>query len=330
METFVFNADEIESGLGCLNAKGIKEFTLQDEKILCRKGRLLAFLKDFEKKCPGVFLTLPVDSSVLDIDVCKACSRIFCSLELPLEGESRGKTYLFDKKMFSRRARMLNTLGLTFGFSLTFARLDGDGIRLFFDRLNFALSLYPNHIDFPQIEENPAAQLSAPKNSATFSSQDILRSKDCARAAEIFYSGGRAVPWFLSVLAPLKIAPSKFFEDFAAWLKKNHPNAWKNSAALREEQIQIEKMQLSFLKLKYDEKNKAPLFEVVKNIVSLNGAVSRAYGENQESEVEMTYNPDEILSGAASDVQSFFENSFMELSRVKVFMGNDGVEYRYC
>ena len=28
--------------------------------------------------------------------------------------------------------------------------------------------------------------------------------------------------------------------------------------------------------------------------------------------------------------KTFFENSFMEISRIKVFCGKDGPEYRYC
>ena len=89
-------------------------------------------------------------------------------------------------------------------------------------------------------------------------------------------------------------------------------------------------MQLEFLKFKYEEKNKDQLFEVVSNIVRLNGALSRCFGEGEESIVEMSYNPDEILSGQAMNVQSFFDNAFMEYSRVRVFMGSDGPDFKYC
>ena len=43
-----------------------------------------------------------------------------------------------------------------------------------------------------------------------------------------------------------------------------------------------------------------------------------------------SYNPDEILSGQAMNVQSFFDNAFMEYSRVRVFMGSDGPDFKYC
>ena len=154
--------------------------------------------------------------------------------------------------------------------------------------------------------------------------------RDTAFAVSTFYSFGRAVTWFLAVLAPLKMSPSKFFQDFSEWQKINNCailNDWNPSGA---KHIEIEKMQLSFLKFKYEEKNKLHLFAVVQNVVRLNGAISRCYGEGEESKIELGYNPDEILSGAAMDIQKFFENSFIENSTVKIFMGDDGVDWRYC
>lgn len=317
----------MESSLASFAERGITEFTLQDEAILSHKGKLLHFLQVFREKAGSVFLTLPVRAELLDMDVCKACAELYCTLEIPLEGTSKGNSYLFDKKFYSRRAQMLNTMGLVFGFDMNFASTAGDSVKNFRDRLDFALSLYPNHIDFPQLE---SAAENAPKPSATFSTQDIKMAKECAHAVSTFYSYGRAVTWFLAVLAPLKMSAAKFFQDFAEWQNLNNcglSSSWKPSEAKHAE---IEKMQLSFLKFKYEEKNKPQFFEVVSNVVRLNGALSRCYGEGEESHVELQYNPDELLSGAAMDIPSFFENAFIENSTVKVFMGEEDVEYRYC
>lgn len=325
-ESYKYKTSELENSLSSFAERGITEFTLQDESILGHKGKLLSFLKAFEKKCPSVLLTLPVKAGVLDMDVCKAAGNLFCTLEIELKGLSKGNTYLFDKKFFSRRAQMLNTLGLVFGFTLDFASDAGDGIKAFFDRLDFAVSLYPNHIDFPQLDggENNA------RPSATYSTQDIKRSEKVACAAECFYTYGRAVTWFLSVLHPLKISASRFFEDFAEWCSLNNYKLNGNWENLKANHKEIEKMQLAFLKFKYEEKHKEQLFEVVSNVVRLNGALSRCYGENEECEVEMSYNPEEILGGGAMNIQGFFDNSFMEYSRVKVFMGKDGPDFKYC
>lgn len=336
-DSFKFNSANLESSLSSFKERGITEFTLQDEAILSHKGKLLHFLQLFREKAGDVFLTLPVSASVLDMDVCKACSELYCTLEIPLEGISKGVSYLFDKKFFSRRAQMLNTLGLVFGFDMNFACQTGDSVKAFRDRLDFALSLYPNHIDFPQLEadsisagDKKSSSIKMPKPSATFSTQDIKNCRETAFALSTFYTYGRAVTWFLAVLAPLKMSASKFFLDFAEWQKINNcsmESGWKSEKTGHAE---IEKMQLAFLKFKYEEKNRGELFEVVSNVVRLNGALTRAFGEGEESEVELTYNPDELLSGAAMDIQAFFDNSFIENSTVKVFMGEDGADYHYC
>lgn len=317
---------DFESELKSLSKQGVTEFTLQDPEILGHKGKLLSFLHSFEKAAPDVFLTLPVSAQLLDQDVCKLCSGLYCTLEIPFEGISKNGTYLFDKKFYSRRAQMLNTLGLVFGFDLCFADKGGDSVKLFRDRLDFAVSLYPNHLDFPQLEND----FSEAKPSATFSTQDIRAAKELAFAAETFYSYGRAVTWFLSVLAVLRMPAYKFFQDFAEWQKLNncgYGSGWNIDSSSHKE---VEKMQLNFLRFKFEEKKKPELFEVVSNIVRLNGALSRCYGEGEESEVELSYNPDELLSGGAMDIVSFFENSFMENSCVKVFMGAEGPDYKYC
>ncbi len=326
VKSITFKSSQLEEAVASLSKNGVTEFTLQDPSILTHKGRLLSFLTLFEKKASDVFLTLPVSPDVLDQDVCKLCSNLYCTLEIPLSGNSKNGVYLFDKKFYSRRAQMLNTMGLVFGFDLNFACLAGDSVKSFRDRLDFAISLYPNHIDFPQLETD----FNPPRASATFSTQDIRGVKDVAFACETFYSYGRAVTWFCSVLDALKMSASRFFQDFAEWQKINNcslDSGWKADEASHRE---IEKMQLTFLKFKFDEKKKSELFDVVSNIVRLNGAFSRCYGEGEESEVELSYNPDELLSGGAMDIPSFFENSFIENSRVKVFMGNDGVDFKYC
>ena len=222
-KTFTFNSRQLETSLASFSEKGITEFTLQDSEILRHKGRLLKFLQAVRKNAPDLFVTLPVDAKILDMDICKACAELNCSLDIALDGENKGGNFLFDKKFFARRAQMLNTLGLVFGFDLSFAFHEGDKLKSFFDRLNFSVSLYPNHIDFPQIE----AELSDRKKfeakpTAAFSTQDIRRSENIARSASVFYSYGRAVTWFLAVLAPLKIEPVKFFEDFFEWQKLNN------------------------------------------------------------------------------------------------------------
>ena len=65
------------------------------------------------------------------------------------------------------------------------------------------MTLYPNHIDFPQLEKGfPFKEICT----GTYSSQEIDYSKKLAVSAKIFYTKGRAVPWFNVVLNALKFS----------------------------------------------------------------------------------------------------------------------------
>ncbi len=325
-ESYKYKTSELEASLSTFEEKGVTEFTLQDQTILGHKGKLLSFLKSFSQKCPQVLLTLPVDPQVLDMDICKAVAGLYCTLEIPLKGISKDRNYLFDKKFYNRRAQMLNTMGLLFGFSMDFCTQAGDGVRLFMERLDFALSLYPNHLDFPQLDRCPDSV----KSTSAYSTQDVKRSFKIASGAECFYTYGRAVTWFLSVLAPLKISPSRFFEDFAEWCSINNYKIQGDWESLKANHKEIEKMQLDFLKFKYEEKHKSDFFIAVADIVKLNGAFARCFGENEDSVLELNYNADELLGAGAMNIASFVENSFMEKSRIKVFWNDGDCQWQYC
>lgn len=320
-----FSVTDLESSLSSLAERGVTEFVLQDESILSHKGRLLHFLQEFARFAPDVFLTLPIDAAVLDMDVAKAASNLYCSLDIALDGTEKGGTYLFDKKFFAKRTAMLNNMGLVFGFSLTFACTAGDSVKLFRDRLDFAVSLMPNHIDFPQLEADCATP---PKPSATFSTQDIRAVKETAFACKTFYSAGRAVTWFSSILNTLKMSAATFFRDFAEWQRLNNCDLASNWNCDTAKHTEIEKMHCAFLQFKLEEKNKAALFPVVSDIVRLNGALSRCYGENEETTLSLSYNPDDLLSPTSLNIASFAENAFIESCTVRVFAVDDGVEYK--
>ncbi|MBQ5432482.1 MAG: hypothetical protein IIU30_03400, partial [Treponema sp.] len=91
---------------------------------------------------------------------------------------------------------------------------------------------------------------------------------------------------------------------------------------------EIEKMQLSFLSQKFEEKHKEHLFAAVKDLVQLNGAFSRVAQEGEESIIQTSYNPDDILSPYSQDIARFADSTAMEMCRVKVFAGADSPDYK--
>ena len=320
---YKFTAAEFEAQIPTFKAKGITEFAIHDSALANDKQKILKIIRLIEKNVPDLFVSILINAATMDREVISAASNIFCSFDIPLTCSEKGGHLLFDKKFYANKARLLNETGLVFGFQLTYAATPGDSLKLFMERLDFAVQQYPNHIDFPQTESEEYEA----KVSGTFSAQDIRYCRDTAFACRTFYSAGRAVPWFLSILKPLRIYPSRFFSDFAEWQRVNNCSYKSGFVPEGENHKSIEKMQLLFLDEKYEEKNCHSLISLMHDIVQLNGAMSRLAGEGEESSLVTSYNPDDLLSEEALDLTSFAENVCMEECKVKIFAGDYGPDY---
>ena len=322
---YKFTSSELESQIATLQEKGITEFSIHDASLAKDKRRVLKIINLIAQYAPDLFVSILADASVIDREVAAAATQIFCSFDIPLEVQSKGGKILFDKKFYSAKARLLNDFGLVFGFQLTYAQVAGDSLKLFLDRLDFALQQYPNHIDFAQTmnsEEEKTAKVTG-----FFSAQDIRYARDLAFSCRTFYSSGRAVPWFLSVLKPLRIYASRFFADFAEWQRCNNCDYRSGFVPEAVPHKEIEKMQMLFLEQKYEEKGQHSLIMLVKDIVAVNGAMSRVAGEGEESTIVTSYNPDDLLSEEAFDLAAFCENVCMEECKVRIFADEEGPSY---
>lgn len=323
---YKFTAAELESQISHLSERGITELSINDLSLSKDKKRLLSLINKISKEAPDLFVSILIDASVIDKEIVTAASQVFLSFDIPLEATSKGGKILFDKKFYSNKAKLLNDYGLVFGFLLTYAIVEGDSQKNFMDRLDFALQLYPNHIDFPQTEKDsdtPEARVTG-----IFSAQEIRYCRDLAFSCRTFYTSGRAVPWFLSALKPLRIYPSRFFADFAEWQRCNNCDFKSGFIPEKENHKDIEKMQLLFLTEKYEEKKQHSLIPLVEDVVKINGAMSRLAGENQESTVKTSYHPDDLFSQEIYDFEAFNENVVMEECNVKIFAGEEGPDYQ--
>ena len=320
---YKFTSSELEPQISTLTQKGITELSVTDEKVAHDKNKLLRLMKLVAQQAPEVFVSFLAEASVIDREVIAAASNLFCSIDIPLECTQKGGHLLFDKKFYANKARLLNEAGLVFGFQLTYATVPGDSQKLFMERLDFAVQQYPNHIDFPQTENE---EIEA-KVSGTFSAADIRYCRDTAFACRTFYTAGRAVPWFLSVLKPLRIYPSRFFSDFAEWQRVNNCSYKSGFVPEDENHKSIEKMQLLFLDEKYEEKHCHSLISLVHDVVKINGAMSRLAGEGEESTITTSYNPDDLLSEDAYDLTAFAENVCMEECKVRIFSNGEYPDY---
>lgn len=321
-----FSLQEIFTQLPNFEKNQITELFIHDENLSSNKNQILKLISQIQNFAPNLFVSLPIQAKILDQELLDKLSNIYCSLEIPLVATEKitpnGTILLFDKKLYSRKANLLNNLGLVFGFNLEWGLQKGDTFKSFRERLDFATSLYPNHITFAQLSN--IKHFSPPKPTGIYSSKDLDFSRGMAFACKTFYSAGRAVPWFNSVISALRISPSSFFADFEEWQQCNNCSFETDFNIEETPHSEIEKMQLLFLREKFEEKHKISLFTALTDIVKLNGALSRATAENQESIIETSYNPDDIFSPASSKLEFFTENVTMENCTVKIFITNEG------
>lgn len=329
IKQFEYTSSELESKLSECVKNGVTELSVHDQILAKDKGRLLKFLKAVEREAPDLFVSFTVDPHNIDMDVCRQCMNLNCSVEMafePVLAEGKNQGLLFDKKFYSRRCAALNNAGLVFGVSLSFAEKPGDSLRDFCDRLDFTLGQYPNHIDFPQTEDSEL--MAGARVTGLFSGENIRFARNIAFAARTFYSAGRAVPWFISVLKPLKMPASKFFADFSEWQRVNNCDFKSGFVPELVPHEEIEKMQLNFLQMKYEEKRALPVFAAVKDLVRLNGAFSRVVSDGKNIEIETSYNPDDLFGPECMDIESFANDVCMEHCKSLLFLTDEGPDYR--
>lgn len=341
-----FPMERLEKEIELFAQKKVPQFFVLDPTFNADRERALKLLKLMAKKLPDAHYQFEIRAECMDKSLAEAFTQLSCSLQIGLQSANpqvlKNINRSFERKNFSRKIAILNDYGLVFGFDLIYG-LPGDTLPSFKESIDYALGLYPNHLEIFRLSVLPGTALyeqaqqfglkfdSKPpyhiQCSPTFSQGDLLKAEHLAFACNVFYSAGRAVTWFLSLLHPLKIRPSQFLADFAEWQRCN--NCARNTGfdPCTQPHIEIERMQLSFLQFKYDEKRLSYAVPAVRDVVRLNGALSRACGEGEETVLEVSYDPEAIFSGEAMDILAFADEACMENFKVRVFVGPDGPDY---
>jgi hypothetical protein len=182
-----------------------------------------------------------VRHELLDAEQARLFAELTCSLQLGLQSadpEVAGNVgRKFNRDEFVKKIDLLNSSGAIFGFDFIYG-LPNDTLEKFRDGLEFAFSLYPNHLDIFPLSVLPGTRvadksseyglkhLSGPPytllESPTFPVEDMQTARRLGVASDIFYSRGKSVAWFNGVISALKIKPVSFLEEFAAWLLAKH------------------------------------------------------------------------------------------------------------
>lgn len=232
-----YSLERIDAELDVIVRSGISQVFVLDSTFNQDRERAKKILKMIRARAPHIHFHFEVRSEFIDREMARLFARITCSLQIGLQSSdpkilSRIRRHL-DTDDFRKRIGLLNENGAIFGFDLIYG-LPGDSLATFRRSLDFALELYPNHLDIFPLAVLPGTILAGRASSEglehrctppytltaspTFSSPDLKRAARLAEACDIFYTRGKAVAWFNSVASALRLSPSALLDEFAAWL----------------------------------------------------------------------------------------------------------------
>jgi hypothetical protein len=212
-----------------------------------------------------------------------------------------------DKHDFESKILLLHQAGAVYGFDLIYG-LPHDTYNGFCDSLDFVMSLMPNHVDIFPLAVLPGTELFStakslglkhlPDNpylvtsSETFSEHDMQRAEDLAAAFDLFYNGGRAVPWFETIRDALDIAPSTFFTKFSEKIKA-------------EPKTNIVLQQISFVSELLRKSGKENLVSIACDVIAYFGYDEYLFDESMSLEFE--HDPEELIELIESGITDLHE-----------------------
>lgn len=303
-----FSAKELQEGLGSFFSKGFSYIRVNDTSITENKKLFLDFLKNIAKKEPDVLFEFLVSIEILEKDILQALLNI-------------GATILIDyntnnKKLFAKRIRQLNENSLSFGFIVLVDKEKAKSRKNLFHILEEIVNYYPNHVYFQYAEDF----------STLLTEKDSLFIQNILAVFELFYTEGRAVPWFKSLLLSLKISSFAFISDFYEWLISNNYIEIDTIEMPFYPFEKILKMQLQFVHFKLEEKKLRFLFPVIEDILRLHAAFSQVLIEGEEKTLDLHYHPEDILNQGVHFLD-FYEKICVENTTIRIYLTEEGIDY---
>lgn len=338
----MFPMERIEAELDLFAKKKIPQVFVLDPTYNANKKRAIDLINLIHKKTPDTFYYFEARAEFIDRELAHAFTKIPCALQIGLQSAQeevlKAVHRPFNKKQFSKNIGLLNQEGVIFGLDLIYG-LPFETFKTFCQGIDYAISLYPNNLEifclsvlpgtdiYDRAEElNLTFEKTPPYNvihTNVFSQTDIQNARGLSNACSIFYNQGRAVPWFNSVCAVLKMRPSDFFKRFA----KEYDTVNNNFADINREHIEIEKIQLDFINHILKEKNQTRFSLLITDIVKFNGALSRVLDTGKEERITLSFEAQYIDSPYATDINFFIQNIRPKKQTIRIFKKNNYVTW---
>ncbi len=323
---------------------GVAQIFVLDPTFNISKSRTMELLAMFRAVAPGMRWKFELRAELLDREEARLFGRLDCSVQIGLQSADpevlARVNRTIDRVDFRRRLAMLDAAGVPFGLDLIYG-LPGDTLSGFRDSLDFALSLAPNHLDIFPLAVLPGTELAdrageyrlvvdpeAPHLAISgpgFPRGDMEKAAELAEACAVFYSRGRAVSWFSQACASTGMRASALLGDFTVYLKKRGiVGSVAGATSEFMKPSEIEALQVEYLSELLRIRGREKLVPAMKDLVTLNGAWTRALFERESTELVLSYDPDLILGPASLDLPRFIAAFPASPTAVRLSPGPEG------
>jgi radical SAM superfamily enzyme YgiQ (UPF0313 family) len=328
-----FPMERITKELKLFKEKDVSEIFVLDPTFNYNKTEAKKLLRLFIDEAPYIHYSIEIRAEFIDEEIADLFSQINCSLQIGLQSSDpevlKAINRTIEPETFSNNILLLHELEIVYGFDLIYG-LPLDTLDVFFESLNFALSLAPNHIDIFPLSVLPGTKLFETADSFgliyqknnpysviesdRFCKNDMALAGEIAKACEVFYNNGKSVPWFLNITNGLGMEPSEFFKRFISFVKID-------------EITDIFETQKEFLKDVFEECGKEKEGKIASDMSSYFGYTASLIEERKVSTDNAGYvlNPDHYLTEFnfnPDDLLSLLYDGVTELSDLK-----DLIEY---
>ncbi|HSW59180.1 MAG TPA: radical SAM protein, partial [bacterium] len=277
-----FSLDRIKAELELFEKHNISQIFVLDPTFNKNRERAKKILKMIAQTAPEIHFTFEVRTEFLDREMAKLFKSVNCGLQIGLQSSDpavlSNVNRFMDPVKFKEKIKILNSEDIVFGLDLIYG-LPGDTLAGFKKSIDFAVSLQPNNLDVFPLAIFPGTVIhekagsfginfsqSAPYtviSTPSFSKEDVEASAVITDACNLFYNQGKSVGWLFMILETLKISGSDFFEEFAVFLSGR-------------DRLDIEKLQLDFVKELFESHNLTTLYKPMENIIRLNHSLNRS------------------------------------------------------
>lgn len=360
-----FSLERVESELRHFAATGVRQVFVLDSTFNIDQKRAKKILRMINRIAPDIHFHFEVRNEFIDREMAKLFSEIACSLQIGLQSADCEVLKLvgrsFNKADFTAKVGLLNESGSVFGFDLIYG-LPGDTLDGFRRSLDYALSLYPNHLDIFPLAVLPGTRLASRgialnihwdksppyilEATDRFSSTDMAAAAELASACDIFYTRGKTVAWFNAIITILTLKPSDLLHKFSLWLAESGKQHWKESDLSDDD---ICEMQHNFLTHIFNNKKTKKYLPLVLDLASyhnlyaavllapeleekLNNLTVTRLGEScfrlspSARIVHFIYDIEELLEWGEPHILGMYEHLKQSASQAVIYR-NDGIIY---